>query len=81
MCNSQPNVKWGAHISNGGAGHHWPPAGDDPVHSITILSGIKSMWRHKAYFRLFRHVTLCLVRWASIATAAIEIYPNAHQKK
>jgi len=20
-----PNVKWGAPISNGGAGHHWPP--------------------------------------------------------
>ena len=20
-----PNVKWGAQISNGGAGHHWPP--------------------------------------------------------
>jgi len=26
-----PNVKWGAPISNGGAGHHWPPAGDGPA--------------------------------------------------
>jgi len=25
------NVKWGALISNGGGGHHWPPAGNDPV--------------------------------------------------
>ena len=26
-----PNVKWREPISNGGAGHHWPPfAGDDP---------------------------------------------------
>ena len=25
------NVKWGALISNGVAGHHWPPAGDGPV--------------------------------------------------
>jgi len=33
------------------------------------------------YFRLFRHVTLHLVHWASNATAAIEIFPNAHQKK
>jgi len=21
----EPNVKWGAPILNGGAGHHWPP--------------------------------------------------------
>jgi len=26
---SGPNVKWGAPISNGGDGNHWPPAGDD----------------------------------------------------
>jgi len=26
-----PNVKWGEPISNGGAGHHWPPASDGPV--------------------------------------------------
>jgi len=25
-----PNEKWGSPISNGGAGHHWPPAGDGP---------------------------------------------------
>jgi len=25
------NVKWGAQISNEGAGHHCPPADDDPV--------------------------------------------------
>jgi len=25
MCNSQPNVKWGAHISNGGQGTTGPP--------------------------------------------------------
>jgi len=24
------NMKWEAHVSNGGAGHHWIPAGDDP---------------------------------------------------
>jgi len=39
------------------------------------------MWRLNAYFRLFRHVTLHLVHWASNATAAIEIFPNTHQKK
>jgi len=39
------------------------------------------MWRHKAYFRLLRQVTLCLGQWASNATAAIEIFPNPHQKK
>jgi len=39
------------------------------------------MWRHEVYFRLFRHVTLYLVHWASNATIAIEIFPNAHQKK
>jgi len=26
-----PNVKWGEQISNVGAGHHWPPAGDGPA--------------------------------------------------
>jgi len=25
-----PNVKWGAHISNGEDGNHCPPAGDGP---------------------------------------------------
>jgi len=39
------------------------------------------MWSHKAYFRLFRRVTLYLVHWASNATAAIEIFQNAHQNK
>jgi len=39
------------------------------------------MWCHEAHFRLLRHVTLHLVHWASNATAAIEILPDAHQKK
>jgi len=39
------------------------------------------MWSHKAYFRLFRRVTLYLVHWAGNATAAIEIFQNAHQNK
>jgi len=42
---------------------------------------VNRMWRHEVYFRLFRHVTLYLVHWASNATIAIEIFPNAHQKK
>jgi len=29
----------------------------------------------------FRHVTLYVVHWASNATTAIEIFPNAHQTK
>jgi len=24
-------VKWEAQVSDGGAGHHWPPAGDGPA--------------------------------------------------
>jgi len=39
------------------------------------------MWRHQAYFRLFRHVTLNLVRWASNAKAAIGIFPNKAPKE
>jgi len=33
-CMEQPGgqtLNEGAQISNGGAVHHWPPAGDDPV--------------------------------------------------
>jgi len=26
-----PNVKWGSTDFKWGGGHHWPPAGDDPV--------------------------------------------------
>jgi len=37
--------------------------------------------KNKAYFRLFRHVTLYLMRWASNATAAFDIFPKAHKKK
>jgi len=39
------------------------------------------MWGHEAYLRLFRHVTLYLVHWASNATPAIGIFPKAYQKK
>jgi len=28
-----PNVKWGGTDFKWGARHHWPPAGDDLVHS------------------------------------------------
>jgi len=29
-----PNVKWGAPISNGGAGDHWTSAGDGPAYAL-----------------------------------------------
>jgi len=39
-------VKWGAAISNGGAGHHCPPAGDGPVGSLLTFdrSPYMTLW-------------------------------------
>jgi len=39
------------------------------------------MWHHNVYFRLFRHVTVYLLHWASNATAATEVFPNKHTPK
>jgi len=36
--------------------------------------------RRKTFFRLFCHITHYLVHWAKTDTAAIEIFPNAHQR-
>jgi len=30
------NLKWGAPIANGRAGHHWPPAGDGPAYRCIL---------------------------------------------
>jgi len=35
----------------------------------------------KHIFQLFRHVMPCLMHLANNETAAIEIFPKAHQKK
>jgi len=52
-----PNVKWGAQISNGGAGHHWPPAGDGPGYDFLLV--------HHAYCTLHKcheNVAICVLK-------------------
>jgi len=51
-----PNVKWGAPISYGGAGHHWPPAGDGCVFLATVNT------RSENDSSLSKRIWVCLSR-------------------
>jgi len=53
-----PNVKSGAPILNGGAKHHWPPAGDGPGFTTTPMAELNCSCKRRKYIGQY-NVKIC----------------------